>query len=198
MRRKSRKFSPMPESRSSSLRNSAIFCTEKYGVMISGRKPLLTATYSMSGSAIRPRTRTEIQTYLEHGSFLYRAQYINEHIIERNFTYDLPISQEFIDKVFEKEIFENKYDNKNVGILLKRIVKEDTKEKSIFQLDFEKIINHFIKGNQKLFNSQTDNSHNKNATSNCFEYLEIKSQEYNNQGKNVAIKKIDRNEDNER
>ncbi len=80
MRRKSRKFSPMPESRSSSLRNSAIFGTEKYGVMISGRKPLLTATNSMSGSAIRPRTRTEIQTYLEHGSFLYRAQYINEHI----------------------------------------------------------------------------------------------------------------------
>lgn len=125
-------------------------------------------------------------------------QYINEHIIERKFTYDLPITKEFIDKVFEEEIFENKYDNKNVCVLLKRIVKEDTKEKSLFQLDFEKIMNHFIKGNQKLFNSQTDNSHNRNATSNCFEYLEIKSQEYNNQGKNVAIKKIDRNEDNER
>lgn len=127
-------------------------------------------------------------------------QYMNEYGIERKFTYDLPITKEIIDKVFKEEIFENKYDNKEIGILLKQIVKEDTKEKSLFQKGFEKLRNLFRRNNQKLLNSATNNSNNRSKTSSWLKPLENKSKEYGEKNKIVIAQsqKKDRSEYNER
>lgn len=118
--------------------------------------------------------------------------------IQNNFQYELPITQEIVNKEFEDEKFGAQYDNSKVVKLIKKVI---NKEKNIFKVGINKIKNLISRKDQKLLTSGANSINNYQAqnveNSTIFPTLTKDEQAYYNSQVKQAVENLDKTQTSE-